>query len=646
MTIRGAYRPHILRVDLSAQTVTREALADEDTLRKYLGGIGMGLIYLLREAPPKGKATDPDVPLIFMLGPLTGTPAVNSSDVTIVTYHHVTPYSAAVGHTHGFWAARLKHAGHEGIILTGRAPKPTYLWIDDDSVEFRDASQLWGQDTRETERRVKIELGDDKEISVACIGPAGEAGIAGAMIKNDRNHGAGKGSLGTTMGAKNLKAIAVRGTQTPVPLFDAPGLVETSVAWENALFPGSTDPADRTVAEAMKDAGNTRNYFQSFGSHKRVIGKNMTDPDWGADFARKYVEACKNWKITPQPSYNCKVSCAYDVEITDGPYKGFTGSKCGGGEPMEGSGSIIGVDDPVGVVIMNDVYDSLGIEMGQFAPMLGVAFEAYNEGLLHQQDTGGLDLTWGNWESAMEVINQAVRREGFGAKFVDGPKAFVEALGAEKGIVEELRNKIIDMKGGGAVMHDHRGAWSAFFCEITAGYGASTQGRGTDTFLRRDLGYDKVTPGIATNLDEAVGKVEGVYRTQTVKLFWDSLGICTFGTMGVAGSVGFTSKSVAQAVGWEDFDEDEAFTVGERIANLLRLVYARRGFKRSDELDLSPRFLEITRTGPAEEEGIAPYLDAMLDEYYRYQGWNVDTGTPTAETLTRLGMEEFLDDAA
>ncbi|MCH7548414.1 MAG: hypothetical protein IH969_02570, partial [Candidatus Krumholzibacteriota bacterium] len=364
---------------------------------------------------------------------------------------------------------------------------------------------------------------------------------------------------------------------------------------------------------ATQSMGEQR--FLGRGQHKRVIGKNMTDPDWGADFARKYVEACKHWKITPQPSYNCKIACAYDVEITDGPYKGFTGSKCGGGEPMEGAGSIIGVDDPVAVVIMNDVYDSLGIEMGQFAPMLGVVYEAYNEGLLDQQDTGGLDFTWGNWESAMEVINQAVNREGFGAKFVDGPKAFIEAVGAEKGIAEELRNKIIDMKGGGAVMHDHRGAWSAFFCEMTAGYGASTQGRGTDTFLRRDLGYDKVTPGVATNLEEAVGKVEGVYRTQIIKLFWDSLGICTFGTMGVAGSVGFTSKSVAQAVGWEDFDEDEAFTVGERISNMLRLVYARRGFKREDELDLSPRFLEITRFGPAEEEGIAlsPYADRILD---------------------------------
>ena len=161
--------------------------------------------------------------------------------------------------------------------------------------------------------------------------------------------------------------------------------------------------------------------------------------------------------------------------------------------------------------------------------------EAYNEGLIHQLDTGGLGLTWGNWESAMELIHQAVRGEGFGAKLAHGPKAMPEAVGAKRGIVKELRDKILDMKGGGAVMHDHRTAWSAFFCEMTAVYGASTQGRGTDTFRRPDLGYDEVTPGVAGNLYEALAKVEPVYRTQIMKLFWDTLGICMFGTMGVPG---------------------------------------------------------------------------------------------------------------
>ena len=633
MAIRGGYQPHILRIDLNRGTIEREALPDEEILRKYVGGTGLGLYYLLREAPTEAQATDPEAPLIFAPGPLTGTPAVNSGDCAVVSLNLSTPYSAAVGHMHGFWGAYLKHAGHDGIIFTGRASRPTYVWIDDDRVEIRDATHLWGQDSRETERLLKLELGDEEKISVACVGTAGEALLYGAMIKNDRNHGAGKGSLGAVMGSKNLKAVAVRGTAN-VPLFDATGLVNTAAEWESHLSPDNP----------MKDGGNSRNYYDSFGKGQKVIGKNMTDPEWGSEFARKYVQACARWKVTPQPSYNCKVACSYDVEITDGPYTGFTGSKGGGAEPLEGAAGIIGVDDPAGIVILNDVYDNVGLEVGQFAPMMGAVYEAYNEGLLTLEDTGGLDLTWGNWESAMELIEQTVRREGLGAKLAQGLKALPQALGADKGIVDEIRNKILDMKGGGAVMHDHRAYWSTFLDEMTGGYGPSTQGRGRDLNARTDLGYtEEKPPGVASNVDEALDKVEPVRRTQIVKLFWDSLAICVVATP-TEGNLRFTSKSLAQAVGWEDFDEEEAWIVGERVANLLRLVYARRGFKKSDELDVSPKFLEITRTGVAKEAGIAPYLVGMVDEYYRQMGWDVDTGVPTPETLRRLDMEEFIDD--
>lgn len=646
MTIRDGYRPHILRVDLNEETVVREPLPNESVLRRYVGGVGLGLYYLLKEAPPLAKATDDDMPLIFVLGPLTGTPAVNSGDWTVVSHHLMTPYSAAVGHSHGFWGAYLKHAGHEGIIFNGRASRPTYLWIDDDRVELRDASHLWGQDTRETERLIKLELGDEERISVACIGQAGEALLPGAMIKNDRNHGAGKGSLGAAMGSKNLKAVAVRGTGT-VPLFDASGLVNTAMEWQSALFPEAAgDFSKKTIATVMQDAGNTRNYYATFGSSRRVLGKNATDPEWGAEFAKRYVAACERWKVVPKPSYNCLVACAYDVTVTDGPFAGFTGSKCGGAEAMEGSSSIIGVEEPGAVVALNDVYDSVGLEMGQFSPIMGAVYEAFNEGLINLEDTGGLDLTWGNWESAIELIEQTVRREGLGAKLALGIKALPEALGAEKGIVEEIRGKILDMKGGGAVMHDHRAYWGAFLDEVTAGYGASTQGRGIDTQTRPDLGYNEMQPGVAEDIEQALEKVEPVRRTQIAKLFWDSLGICVFGTSGVEGSMTFTSRSLAQAVGWEDFDEAEAMEVGERVASLLRLVYARRGFTKADELDVSPRFMEMTKVGAASEEGIAPYLPGMVDEYYRQMGWNVDTGVPTTETLTRLGMEEFVTDTA
>ncbi len=644
MAIHGGYRPHILRVDLTEETISREPLPSEEVLRKYVGGTGMGLYYLLRDAPPQVEATDPEAPLIFMTGPLTGTPAVNSSDWVTICFHPLIPYAAGVGHGHGFWGAYLKHAGHEGIIFTGRASKPKYLWIDDDRVELRDASHLWGEDTRETERRLKLELGDEENISVASIGPGGEAQLPGAMVKADRNHGAGKGSPGTVMGSKNLKAIAVRGTGT-VPLFDASGLVETATEWEENLDPDPSDPnAPQSPASPLKDGGVTRTYYSHLGKNLRVAGKNMTDPLWGAEFSRKYVEACSGWRVTPQPSYNCKVSCAYDVEITDGPFAGFVGSPCGGSENLEGAASIIGVDDPSAIVIMTDFIDGMGLEAGQFGSIMGAVYEAYNEGILTMEDTDGLDLTWGNWEAAMELINKTVRKEGIGAKLALGTKALPEALGGEKGLVEEMRGMVSDIKGAGASAHDRRQYWSVVFGETIAGGGASIQGWGVDAGADPELGYPEATPGPVHSVDEAVAKVDPVRRTQFSKLFWDCLGVCMFSVKGVKDAVRLSSTSLRQAVGWEGFELPEALTVGERVTNLMRLVYARRGFQKSDELDASAKHLEPPPAGPSRGLTVAPYLPAMVDEYYRQMGWNVDTGLPTPDTLRRLGMEEFLGD--
>jgi aldehyde:ferredoxin oxidoreductase len=635
MTIQGGYRPHILRVNLEQGRIDKESPPSEEILRKYIGGTGLGLYYLLNEGPPQVQATDPEAPLIFMLGPLTGTPAVNSADWTVICYNLCIPYAAGVGHAHGYWGAYLKHAGYEGIIITGRTAQPTYLWIDDDRVELRDASDLWGKDTRETERLVKRELGDEENVSVACIGPAGEAGLPGAMIKADRNHGAGKGSPGAIMGSKNLKAIAVRGTGR-APLFNATGVVGAAMEWEETL--------DVANSDQKKYGGISRHYYNRLGKAYRVVGKNMTDPEWGAQFAIKYVDACSRWRVTPKPSYNCKVECAYDVEITDGPFAGFIASPCGGAENMEGAAAVIGVDDPSAIVMMTDLYDSMGLESGQFGSILGAVYQAYNDGILTRDHTDGLDLTWGNWEAAMELVHKTINREGIGAKLAEGIKAMPEALGEDLDVVEELRNTILDVKGEGVVMHDQRQYWSVFFGELIAGTGPCIQGDGIDLSAHPELGYMEATPGYPDTVEGALTKVEPVVKTQFSKLWVDTLGVCMFSVRGIPNTMHFTSQCLAQAVGWEDFSIEEALTVGERVTNLMRLVYGRRGFTKADELDVSPKHLEAPTAGPAKGLSIAPFLPAMIDEYYRQMAWDVDTGLPTPETLRRLGMDEFLAD--
>ncbi|MDP6666736.1 MAG: aldehyde ferredoxin oxidoreductase C-terminal domain-containing protein, partial [Dehalococcoidia bacterium] len=248
-----------------------------------------------------------------------------------------------------------------------------------------------------------------------------------------------------------------------------------------------------------------------------------------------------------------------------------------------------------------------------------------------------------NWEAGMELVNKTIRREGIGARLADGIKAMPEALGREKGVVDELRSKVLDIKGAGVVMHDHRQFWSVFFGELIAGAGPCIQGAGTDMGPRPEVGYTEGTPGVVHNLDDALAKVDPVRRTQFAKLWFDTLGVCYFSTEGIKDSVELTRRCLVQAVGWEDFTMEEAFEVGERVTNLMRLVYGRRGFEKSDELDVSPKHLQTTAIGTGSETGIAPYLPGMVDEYYSQMGWRVDTGLPTAETLRRLGMEEFLD---
>lgn len=618
----------LLRVNLGEGTVKATPLPGEEVLRKYVGGIGLGMRILLDETPPGVQATDPEAPFLMMTGPLTGTPAPSSSNLAIVALNYDTPYAVATGHSHGYWAAYLKHAGYDGTIFTGRAESPVYLWIDDGRVEIRDASHLWGQDTRETERLIKRELGGDPDkISVACIGPAGEAMLHGASVKNDRNHGAAKGSLGAVMGSKRLKAVAVRGTGR-VPLAKPETFVDVTMRWQEAILtdppPGQGAPS---VGKLLSEAGIMRGYTY-VGEHHMLAGKNLTDPLWGERYARAVVEAAKDFIITPRESYNCSIKCAYDCQVTSGPFKGFTASLCGGGENMEGAAAMIGVEDPGAAVALTDYFDAMGIDSSVAGSLMGMAFELYNKGVLTREETGGLDLTWGNYEAAMTLLDQMCSGKGFGGQVLaKGLKEAARILG------RGAETSVIHIRGGGINMHDWRPAWSVLLGQIVAGAGVCWQGPRVDAWTTEpDLGYTEFMPGTVPE-----GKAEAVAKTQIKKLWEDTLGVCWFACWGVTGSLDYAAESVALATGWEGFDRAEALAVGERCVNLQRLIALKRGFTAADEFDVSPRLLEAPSAGRAAGKSIKPYLEQMVQEYYQHMGWD-QSGRPTAATLERLGL--------
>jgi len=628
----GGYAGKLLPVDLTAGRCETSPLPDESILRQYIGGIGLGMRLLLDEAPAGVKATDPEAPLLLMTGPLTGTAAPSSSNLAVVSFNFNTPFAVATGHSHGFWAAYLKHAGYDGIIVTGRAEKPIYLWVDDDHVEIRDAAGVWGQDTRETERLIKRELGDEEKISVCCIGPAGEAMLPGASIKNDRNHGASKGSVGAIMGSKLLKAVAVRGTSV-VPLADPTAFADVSQTWDKSIMaerkPGEGSPA---VGSLLAKGGIMRAYTYVGESHM-LAGKNLTDPLWGEDYSRRFVEAAKDYTITPKESYNCSIACSYDCRINSGNFAGFTASMCGGGENMEGAAGMIGIEDPDEALALTDYFDAMGIDSSVGGALMGMSYELYERGLLTTEQTGGLELNWGNYEAAVTLLDQMCSGEGLGGNVLaKGLKEASKLLG------KEAEACVLHIRGGGINMHDWRPAWSALLGQIVAGAGVCWQGPGVDAWTTEpDLGY---TEFAEPRVPE--GKAEAVAKTQIKKLWEDTLGVCWFACWGVKGVLDYSAETIALATGWSDFDREEAMAVGERMVNLQRVIAIKRGFTPEDEFNVSNRLLEAPTEGKSAGISIQPHLERMVHEYYGEMGWEAATGRPTPATLERMGLSADL----
>ncbi|MBI2294132.1 MAG: hypothetical protein HYU73_28100 [Betaproteobacteria bacterium] len=439
------------------------------------------------------------------------------------------------------------------------------------------------------------------------------------MIKNDRNHGAGKGSPGAIMGCKNLKAIAVRGTGA-VAIAHREAFLDTAAQWEANLF--IADEGCTTPLGALWHEGGMTRQHKVMADRGMTAVKNLTDYEFGRAFSQAYLDACKEWTVTPMPSYNCKIACSYDLKITSGQFAGFTASMCGGGEPFEGAAGMVGVMDPGQIFALTDLYDDIGMESGHGGCLMGMVFEAYNRGIITKEDTGGLDLTWGNYEAFTELVQQMIERRDFGGKLTGDMKEVARALGAE--------DLLVHVKGASINMHDWRPLWGSLFGQIIAGTGASHQ------IEYPRLGFDEASANVGK-------KPEKVFGTQKEKLWEDNLGVCMFACQGVKDVVSLATKSLATATGWNDFNEEDALRVGERTINLMRLIAISRGFTKSDELDVGKRLLEAPTAGPAAGVAMAPYLEEMVNRYYVAAGWDLNTGCPTQATIKRLDMEDVAD---
>jgi len=614
----GGYMGKILRVDLTKERLTEEKL-DEATLRRFVGGSGLGAKILYDEVPGGIEWSDPGNRLIWATGVLGGTRAPASGTCAVVTKGPLTNFLTA-SHANGFFGARLKFAGYDAVIVQGAAKRWVYLYIHDGVAELRDAAHLLGRDTWETEEMLQKEIGE-AQLSVSCIGPAGENLVKYAGICSDRGHIASTNGCGAVMGSKKLKAIATHG-KAAVPINDKRRFTALVKEW--------WDLSNSTMFGMLIPSMGTSGYYSASHELGFLAVKNYTAnvfPDhakFNGDNVRAY------YKGKPRPCYACRFAHCHEIEIKSGPHKGEIVEEA----EYEGAAafsSMIGNSDLDAAEWLNNVNDRLGMDAKEQAFLIGLAIECYEKGLITKKDTDGIELTWGNVQAVETMLHKIARRNGFGDVLAEGVMRAAQKIGGDA-----PKFAVYNHKGIAPHVLDGRGLWFIAFSFALSDMGSAPAGDMGDLGdLMPTLGAGFMDPSTAFSAEVVPNNFALVSRRGQ---FIDCLGQCMFVT-GV--QLKHVADTVGAATGW-DFTWREAVDVGERINNLMRAFNIRHGHTREHNA-ISPRIAEAPHEGPAKGISIGPKFDKMVDDYYEAMGWD-KAGRPLPETLKRLGLESVIKD--
>jgi len=611
----------MLRVNLSKGTVEEEPL-DFDLSRKFLGGKGYGAYIVFRELKKGTDPLAPDNKLVFMTGPLTGTRAPTGNRFCVCTKSPLTG-GWLDSHCGGSWGPALKWSGYDGIVVEGRAERPTYLYVHDCEKSLRDASWLWGSDTFTTERLLKDEHGGDGMPRVVGIGPAGERGALLAAIMSEVR-AAGRGGPGAVMGSKNLKAIVVSGSSKPEDLVRDPAGMKVAVReahrkiaedfrTSRAKSGGLVIRGSCNIADGINEAGGwpTRNFQTgSFEEILEVDGDAFADSLW-----------VPRQSPGTRPCWNCPISCAHVAIIDKGRWTG-TVTEGPEYETVWAFGPQCGVSDREAIARADYLCDYFGIDTMSVGNTIGFLMECFEKGLISKDETDGVELRFGNAEAMVEAVERAGTLRGSLGRLVgNGVKRASEKIG--KG----SESFAMHSKGMEFPAYEPRAAQGMGLAYARSDRGACHLRPWTAG--KEMLGWDAMDPRTTE------GKAAEVKKgTQNIAVAWDSSGLCLFASFAYDEAV--VLKMVAAATGFDYKDLDEFLRVGERIDNLTRAFNVREGFRRKDD-SLPKRCLEEPHgVGPC--KGLVVRLDEMLDEYYALCGWSGD-GVPTREKLVSLGLD-------
>ncbi|MDD3876119.1 MAG: aldehyde ferredoxin oxidoreductase family protein [Bacteroidales bacterium] len=603
--IKGGYHGRLLRINLSNKTVQKENIP-EKLLLDYIGGRGLGTKLLYDEVPSGTDALSPNNTIYYVTGPFNGTGATTSSRFSAVTK---SPLTGTVGgcNSGGHFGVILKATGFDVIAIEGKATGPSYIFVNGEDVEIRNAGHLWGKNIPETTDLLLAEAGS--KAAVSCIGPAGEEQLLLACIINDKNHALGRGGMGAVMGSKNLKALVVAG-ENKTPVADEAKVNEVKKSWQS--FIGEA-PLTKDV---LKEHG-TPSLARVINSYGAFPVKNFQEGVFN-DVDSISAETFKELYYTKsEPCRGCTIGCAHLSK---------TATRSGKGPEFESLwslGALCNISDFEAIVNANYNCNELGIDTISAGSSIACAMELSERGyfdadaqkLIH--DALGRELKFGDAEAMLKLSILTGKGEGIGKYISMGSKRLAEKYGHP-----ELAMQV---KGLELPAYDARG-----FKGMSIAYATSNRG---GCHLRC---YTVAPEGVATPF--AIDRFEGKGKSMLVKLYQentamiDSMGVCLFTAFALNPSLYAQYLSAVTGV---EITADAYLKTGERIWNLERLYNNREGFTQKDD-NLPNRILnEPFPSGKS--KGVKIDLQPLLQEYYSIRGWSKE-GLPCKEKLEELGL--------
>jgi aldehyde:ferredoxin oxidoreductase len=598
----------LLKIDLTTG-ITENYRIPQKWEKEFLGGASLAARILYSSLTRELDPLSPEAPLLFMMGPMTGTSGPTTGRFVVCGKGPATGLWAE-SNIGGFWGPELRAAGYDGLWITGKASEPVYLWLNGNRFEVRSAAHLWGQNTYTTQDMIKEEIGE-KRARVCTIGPAGEQGVLFASIMCDHGRMAGRTGLGAVMGAKNLKAIAVRG-ESQIPVFDL------------SMYASLRSESNRTLkqdneAKVLRELGTAgaANYAEylgampvkyyshgSFENVDNVSGARMTETILAGR------SACQG----------CVIACGRVVKLGDKAKR-----KGPEYETIIGFGPNLLNDNLAAIVDLGELCDRYGMDTISCANVVGLALHLFEKGTITERDTG-FDLKWGDVDSIERLVGLIGRREGIGELLSLGSRRFAAHFGVE--------DEAVQVNGLEAAYHDPRGVSGMALSYATSPRGAC---HNQSDYFFVDWGHTHESLGI-TYFDRhaQAEKAANVARHQDWRTVFNSIVMCIFANTDPELQV----KLINAACGL-DWTIEDMLRCGERGWNLKRVINNRMGLNAGNDRLPKAMLQPFPDGGSA---GFVPDIQGMLFAYYQARGWDEESGKPSPEKLLELGLEDIARD--